>query len=119
MVGLTQDQITSALRWAMTGLSGMLAGFLISKGLATPGSAAALTTFILGLVPSFGALIWGLWAHSPTSTIASASALPEVQAVVTAPSIAHSAQFMANEKVVTLAESQSRVTEMSPIAVRK
>jgi len=100
MFGITQDQIASAVRWLLTALSAMLSGFLISKGFATTASAAALTAFILGLVPSIAAFLWGLWAHTKSSTIAAASALPEVHSIVTTPEIAESYQFAPDPKVV-------------------
>jgi len=109
MPGLTQDQVTSAIRWVVTSMSAALSGFLVSKGLATAASAAALMTFLLGMIPGIVALFWGIWAHSASSTIASASALPEVQSVVTSPSVAHSAKFVANDKVITYSESQTKV----------
>jgi hypothetical protein len=105
--GITQDQISSAIRWLLTAVSAMLSGLLISKGFATTESAAALTAFLLGLVPSIAAFIWGMWAHSTNGTIAAASALPEVHSVITTPAIAHSTQFVADDKVVTFSESQS------------
>lgn len=106
MFGITQDQIASAVRWLLTAISAMLSGFLISKGFATTQSAAALTAFVLGLAPSIAAFIWGMWAHSTNGTIAAASALPEVHSVVTSIAIAHSDEFAANDKVVTVSESQ-------------
>jgi len=101
MPGITQDQIASAVRWAVTALSAMLSGFLISRGWATTASAAALTAFILGLVPGIAAFIWSMWAHSTTSLIAAASALPEVRSIVTTPAIANSPQFAPDDKVTS------------------
>jgi len=100
MFGITQDQVTSTIRWAVTYFSAALSGVLISKGWATTASAAALTTFLLGLAPGVATFVWGLWAHSKSSTIAAAAALPEVHSIVTTPDIAHSAQFVADDKVV-------------------
>jgi hypothetical protein len=104
-MGMTEDQISSAIRWVLTASSGVLSGLLISKGWATAESGAALTAFLLGLAPSIAAFIWGLWAHSANSTIASASALPDVHIIVTTPNIAHSTQFVADDKVITPAEN--------------
>lgn len=92
-------------------VSAGVSAILISNGWATNASATALTTFLLGIVPNVAAMIWGIWAHSRTNTIASASALPEVQSVVTSPEIAHSVQFAANNKVVTFPESQRLVSK--------
>jgi hypothetical protein len=101
MPGISQDQIASAVRWAITAASGVVSGYLISKGWASTGSAAALTTFLIGLVPSIATFIWGLWAHSTSSTIAAASALPEVHKIVTTSAIATSTQFAPNDKIVS------------------
>jgi hypothetical protein len=111
MPGITQDQVASAIRWLLTAVSAMLSGLLISKGFATTESAAALTAFLLGLAPSIAAFVWGMWAHSTNGTIAAASALPEVHSVVTTQEIAHSAQFVANDKVITLSENLSQASD--------
>lgn len=100
MFGITQDQVTSTIRWAITYFSAALSGVLISKGWATTASAAALTTFFLGLAPGIATFVWGLWAHTKSSTIAAASAIPEVKEIVTTADIAHSAQFAPDPKVV-------------------
>lgn len=100
MLGITQTQVTSAIRWAITYISAVLAGYLISKGWATTASAADLTTFLLGLAPGIATFIWGLWAHTKSSTIAAASAIPEVKEIVTTPTIANSPQFGPDPKIV-------------------
>jgi len=101
MLGITQDQITMAIRWVITYASAVISGVLVSKGWATTASAGALTVFLLGLAPGIATFIWGLWVHSTGGTIAAASALPEVHSIVTTPEIATSAQFAPDDKVVS------------------
>jgi hypothetical protein len=101
MFGVTQDQFTHVLRWAMTGFSGMVAGWMVSRGYVSVTTAGTLTAAVIGAAPGLAALIWGLVVHSDKGTIGAAAALPSVTSVVTTPAIANGPTFAENTKVVS------------------
>ena len=101
MFGMTQDQLTHAIRWGLTIASGAVSGFLVARGYQSMTTAAALTTFVVGLAPGLAAFIWGMVVHSDKGTIAAASALPVVASVVTTQAMADSDAFVSDPKVVS------------------
>ena len=101
MFGMTQDQLTSAIRWGLTTISGVVSGYLVSRGYQSVTTGAALTTFAVGIAPGLASFIWSMLAHSDKGTIAAAAALPVVATVVTTPAVADSPAFAADPKVVS------------------
>jgi hypothetical protein len=93
MFGLTQDQITSAVRWIIT----LGTGYLVGAGILTEGGAAAL----IMLAPGLAAFIWSMFIHSTNGTISAAAALPDVASVTTTHAIATSPAFVDNAKVTS------------------
>ena len=61
---INQDQVTSAIRWVLTTVSGFVAGYLVSHGYQSAASAAALSTFVVGAAPGLAALIWSMYFHA-------------------------------------------------------
>ena len=59
-----QDQVTSAIRWVLTTVSGFVAGYLVSHGYQSAASAAALSTFVIGVAPGLAALVWSMYFHA-------------------------------------------------------
>jgi hypothetical protein len=62
---ITQDQMTSVVRWVITAVAAGIAGWLgISQG--------HTDVAVSVIVPALAALCWGLYVHSPNSTIKAA-----------------------------------------------
>lgn len=72
------EQISSILRHVLT----FGGGFVVAKGWV---SAEAMTG-IVGAIITIGGVIWGLFNKTPSSIVASAAALPEVQSIKLEPS---------------------------------
>lgn len=72
---MNSDQVLSAVR----SIVAFLAGLAVAKGWIGADQVTTITAAAVALVP----VIWGIYSHSKANKIASVTALPEVQAVVT------------------------------------
>lgn len=87
----------------------LIRNLLISGGTALAvkyGLDSSMVPTIAGAIITGTGFIWSAWGHTRNSTIASAAALPEVQAVVASPAVADSVQFMNDDKVITSAQAR-------------
>lgn len=88
---ITKEQITSAVRWAITLLAGLVAGWFASKGWFTHEQVMSLFTSetVIAFLASLVTLGLGQWVRTTTALVASAANQPGVQ-VVAPPTIANS-----------------------------
>lgn len=77
---MNQDQVLSAVRWAITSL-GM---YGLGRGWLTADQVPLLVAAATAIVP----LIWSIAAHTDRAKVASAQAMPQVQVAVTDRSLA-------------------------------
>ena len=61
---INQDQVTSAIRWVLTTVSGFVAGYMVSHGYQSAASAAAVSMFVIGSAPGLAALAWSMYFHA-------------------------------------------------------
>jgi hypothetical protein len=77
-------------------------GLLVSQGVIPAGTAADVTTAVLGV----GAALWSYFAHTDSAKIAAVAALPDVKKIVTA-------AFPVNPAVKAAAEDSAQ-TKVAP-----
>ena len=91
-IGTMDSQISAVIRNGLI----FAGGFAVSKGYVDNTTMIS----IVGALMSLGGAAWSAWGHRTNGVIAAAAALPEVQRVVTLPSIADSPKFAADTKVI-------------------
>ena len=85
---MTQDQITSLLRWFLS-VGGPIGAWLIAHKYASADDLTVIATSLIalvGAVPPLVSFVWSMFAHSETGTIMAAAALTDVQKITVAPS---------------------------------
>jgi len=90
---MNSDQVLGALR----ALVPTIVAYAVGKGWIPAASAADVGAAIIAL----GAAGWSVYAHTNTNKIAAVAALPDVQKVVTTPTIANQGPLADNQKVVS------------------
>jgi hypothetical protein len=100
----TQAQLTSALRWFLSTVGGIVAGYFAAKGWLTSDQVMAVfnSQTVLGLLTSLVMLGIGQWVRSPTNIIADADKVPGTT-IVAPPAIANA---IPSNTVVSSAEAK-------------
>lgn len=100
MQAISQAQVTSAVRWALTTVGTTLATLLVSKGYQSASTAAATLSLLGAISGPVGAFMWSMFAHSEIGAIK--GALATGATVLTTAEIANSPSFVSNDKVRTI-----------------
>lgn len=80
------EQTKSIVRWLITAFGAGVAGWFAHGGFVTQQQVMDVlnSPAFLSIATSLVGLVWGMKAHTQTSTVAAANAIPEVQGVIVA-----------------------------------
>lgn len=90
---MTNEQIMSAVRWAVTMFGGIIAGWAAKSGFLTYDSVMGILTSetFIGIVVSIIALFFGQRARTQQAMISTVAAMPEVKEIVATKAVAEAA----------------------------
>ena len=84
---MNEEQVKSLVRWALTTLGGLVAGYFAAKGWFSVDQINSVlnSEVVIGLITSAAMAIWGYFVHTTSNAVAVANAIPAVAGVITAP----------------------------------